>query len=170
MTVLAMGFGRMTTAWKLAVAATIAVIAVGTFAAWKPGIFSGAEIAPTAVAQSQPTPNPTSAAGGATAAPVLELAEKQLDLIKVAPVGEHVFPLQEGAVGSIDFDEDMSVQVFTPYQGKIIAAFAKVGDAVEKGKPLFTIDSPDLIQAESTLMAAAATFDQNNRALIRAQK
>jgi len=41
---------------------------------------------------------------------------------------------------------------------------------VAKGKPLFTIDSPDLVQAESTLIGAAATYDQNNRALIRAQK
>ena len=74
------------------------------------------------------------------------------------------------AVGSIDFDEDLSVQVFTSYQGKIISAFAQVGDEVQQGKPLFTIDSPDLIQAESTLIGAAAALDLTSRALIRAQK
>ncbi len=122
------------------------------------------------MAQSQPAPNPAAASGGAPAEPVLELTDKQLDLIKIGPVGTHVFPLQKEAVGSIDFNEDMSVQVFTPYQGKIIAAFAQVGDEVQKGKPLFTIDSPDLIQAESTLIGAAATFDLTSRALIRAKQ
>ncbi|MGO8915818.1 MAG: efflux RND transporter periplasmic adaptor subunit [Stellaceae bacterium] len=160
-----MGHGR-----KIAAGAAIAVIAVGTFAAWVSGAFVGATVAPDAVAQSQPTPNPIPSSGGAAAAPILELTQNQLGSIKIAEVGEHVFPLQKVAVGSIDFNEDLSIQVFTPYQGKIISAFAQVGDEVEKGKPLFTIDSPDLIQAESTLIGAAATLDLTSRALIRAQK
>jgi len=150
-------------------AAAATVVAGGTFVAWNGGLFARAGITPDAAhaaeAASPVTPNPAP-----DAAPVLELNEKQLGLIKIAPVGEHTFPVQQEAVGSIDFDEDLSVQVFTQYQGKIIAAFAQIGDEVAKGTPLFTIDSPDLVQAESTLIAAAATYDQNNRALIRAQK
>jgi membrane fusion protein, heavy metal efflux system len=164
-----MRFGGTTTPRRL-VAAAIAIMAIGTVAAWKSGVIGGAAIAPPAVAQSQPAPNPAAASGGAPAEPVLQLTDKQLDLIKIGPAGTHVFPLQKEAVGSIDFNEDMSVEVFTPYQGKIIAAFAQVGDEVQKGKPLFTIDSPDLIQAESTLIGAAATFDLTSRALIRAKR
>jgi len=164
----------MTTARKLVVAATLAAIAGGSVAAWKSGVFSGTTIAPSAAnaatADAQTTSNPVAAADSAATTPALELTDGQLDSIKVAPVGEHVFPLQQDAVGSIDFDEDMSVQVSTPYQGKIISAFAQVGDEVRKGQPLFTIDSPDLLQAESTLIGAAATYDQNNRALLRARK
>ena len=52
----------------------------------------------------------------------------------------------------------MAVQVFTPYQGRIIGLFASVGDDVKKGQTLFTIDSPDLLQAESTLIAAAGVL------------
>jgi hypothetical protein len=37
---------------------------------------------------------------------------------------ERDFPVEKDAVGSIDFNEDMTVQVFTPYQGRIIALFA----------------------------------------------
>jgi cobalt-zinc-cadmium efflux system membrane fusion protein len=169
-----MGFSPMTTARKFVVAATLAAVAGGGFVAWKSGIFGGATLAPAAanaaVADAQTTSNPGPATDATATAPVLELTDKQLDSIKVGPVGEHVFPVQQDAVGSIDFDEDMSVQVFTPYQGKIISAFAQVGDEVQKGQPLFTIDSPDLLQAESTLIGAAATCDQNNRALIRARK
>jgi membrane fusion protein, heavy metal efflux system len=164
-----MQFDRIIAARKLAIAATITVI-VGTAAAWMFGVFSAASVAPDAAAQSEPNAAPSPASVGTDAAPVLELTDKQLDLIKIAPVGAHVFPLQKEAVGSIDFNEDLSVQVFTPYQGKIISAFAQIGEEVEKGKPLFTIDSPDLVQAESTLIAAAATFDLTSRALVRAQR
>ena len=97
----------------------------------------------------------------------VDLSETQQGSVKVEPVGEHVFPIEKSAVGSIDFNEDMSVQVFTPYQGKIIALFGDIGDDVKKGQTLFTIDSPDLLQAESTLIAAAGVLDLTTRALAR---
>jgi cobalt-zinc-cadmium efflux system membrane fusion protein len=163
-----MGLGWTTATRNLVAAGTIAVIAVGSYAAGKYGALSGAAITPLAAAQSQPSPNPARASDAASTDPVLELIEKQLASIKIAPVGEHVFPLQKEAVGNIDFDENMSVQVFASYQGKIIAASAQVGDEVEKGTPLFTIDSPDLVQAESTLISASGVFELTTRALARA--
>jgi cobalt-zinc-cadmium efflux system membrane fusion protein len=110
-----------------------------------------------------------SAAAGSSPAPSLQLSDSQLASIKIAPVGHDSFSVEKEAVGSIDFDEDLSVQVFTPYQGKIIAAFAQLGDVVQKGQPLYTIDSPDLVQAESTLIGAAATLDLTNKELERAR-
>jgi cobalt-zinc-cadmium efflux system membrane fusion protein len=98
------------------------------------------------------------------------LNDKQLASVKVEAVGEHEFPVQKTAVGSIDFNEDMTVQIFTPYQGKIIALFAKVGDEVKKGETLFTIDSPDLLQAESTLIAAVGVMELTTRNLARLQE
>jgi cobalt-zinc-cadmium efflux system membrane fusion protein len=97
----------------------------------------------------------------------IELSDTQLASVKVAPVEERAFPVEKEAVGSIDFDEDMSVQVFTPYQGRIIALYASLGDDVKKGQTLFTIDSPDLLQAESTLIAAAGVLDFTTRNLAR---
>src|SRR5215468_10169696 len=61
----------------------------------------------------------------------------------------------------------MSVQVFTPYAGRIIGLFASVGDDVKKGQTLFTIDSPDLLQAESSLIAAAGVLQFTTRHLAR---
>ena len=89
----------------------------------------------------------------------VDLTDSQLAAVKVEPVEERDFPVEKEAVGSIDFNEDMAVQVFTPYQGRIIALFAEVGDDVKKGQTLFTIDSPDLLQAESTLIAAAGVLE-----------
>lgn len=97
----------------------------------------------------------------------VDLSDAQLAAVKVEPVGERDFPREKEAVGSIDFDEEMLVQVFTPYAGRIIGLFASVGDDVKKGQTLFTIDSPDLLQAESTLIAAAGVLDLTTRNLAR---
>ena len=99
----------------------------------------------------------------------VELTPGQLEAIKVEPVGVCPFAVEKEAVGTISFVDDLSVQVFPPYQGKIIDAFADLGDKVQKGQPLYTIDSPDLIQAESTLIGAEATFDLTSKELARAK-
>jgi cobalt-zinc-cadmium efflux system membrane fusion protein len=100
----------------------------------------------------------------------VELAPSQLNAIKIQPVGTYEFPLEKGAVGSIDYDEDLSVQVLSPYQGKILTPLANLGDEVQKGQPLYTIDSPDLIQAESSLIGAAASFALTTKELARAKE
>ena len=97
----------------------------------------------------------------------VDLSETQRNSVKVEPVGDHVFTIEKSAVGSIDFNEDMSLQVFTEYQGKINGLFGKIGDEVKKGQTLFTIDSPDLVQAKSTLIAAAGVLDLTTHALAR---
>jgi cobalt-zinc-cadmium efflux system membrane fusion protein len=97
----------------------------------------------------------------------VDLSDAQLATVKVEPVGERDFPREKEAVGSISFNQDLEVQVFTPYQGRIIALFAEVGNDVKRGQTLFTIDSPDLLQAESTLIAAAGVMDLTTRNLAR---
>ncbi|MBV8393326.1 MAG: efflux RND transporter periplasmic adaptor subunit [Alphaproteobacteria bacterium] len=94
----------------------------------------------------------------------VELSQAQARAVEVAPVGRATFQLARSAVGNIDFNQNMLVQVFTPYQGRIIATHANVGDRVLRGQLLFTVDSPDLLQAESSLIAAAgvATLQARN--------
>ena len=101
------------------------------------------------------------------AADTVELSEKQVAAIKVEPAGEHLFKVEKGAVGNIDYNQDMAVQVFTNYQGCIIGLFAKVGDDVKKDRTLFTIDSPGLLQAKSTLIAADGVLLMQTRVLNR---
>jgi membrane fusion protein, heavy metal efflux system len=97
----------------------------------------------------------------------VELSESQAKAIKTEPVGEHVFPQEQQALGNIDFNQELLTQVFTPYQGRILKAFASIGDIVKKDQTLFTIDSPDLVQAESTLIAAAGVLDLTTKTLER---
>jgi cobalt-zinc-cadmium efflux system membrane fusion protein len=99
----------------------------------------------------------------------LELSPSQLNSIKIEPVASYQFPVEKDAVGNIDFDEDLSVQVFPAYQGTILKTFGELGARVQKDQPLYTIKSPDLIQAESNLIGAAATFELTNKELLRVQ-
>ncbi|MDR3417004.1 MAG: efflux RND transporter periplasmic adaptor subunit [Nevskia sp.] len=100
----------------------------------------------------------------------VDLNDNQIKAIKFGPAQNHTFSPQRVAVGSIDFDENLAVQVFPPYQGRIIKAYAEIGDEVKKGQTLFTIESPDLIQAESTLIGAAGVYELTTAALARAKQ
>ena len=106
-------------------------------------------------------------ARGAAAEQSVDLSEKQTEGLKIGKVATHEFAIQKTAVGTIDFNENMSVQVFSQYQGKIVNAFFNIGDDVKQGDVLFTIDSPDLLQAESTLLAAAGVLELQKKTLAR---
>lgn len=113
---------------------------------------------------------PIAASKATPSDPMVELSATQLQAIKVAPVGTFAFAVDKDAVGSISFADDLSVDVYPSYQGKIIECLAELGDQVHKGQPLYTIDSPDLIQAESNLIAAAAALDLTSKELERAKE
>ena len=148
---------------SIAVIALIA-IAVVVYGAWRLSQGSKPELGSTAHASAE--------AGDTSNAPPREkdsvdLSDSQLASVKVEPLEDRDFPVEKDAIGSIDFDEEMAVQVFTPYQGRIIALYGSVGDDVKKGQTLFTIDSPDLLTAESTLIAAAGVLELTTRSLTR---
>jgi cobalt-zinc-cadmium efflux system membrane fusion protein len=108
--------------------------------------------------------------GDPLAAVSVELSPSEFTQFKIEPATERDFAIQPETVGTIDFNQEMSVQVFTPFQGKIITLFAKAGDDVQKDAPLFTIDSPDLVQAEATLVSTTGTLNLTTRVLQRAKQ
>jgi cobalt-zinc-cadmium efflux system membrane fusion protein len=97
----------------------------------------------------------------------VDLSEKQASALKIGPVTSRDFTVFKTAVGTIDFNEDLLVQVFSQYPGKILKANFNIGDDVKSGDILFTIDSPDLLQAESTVLAAAGVLELQKRTLAR---
>jgi len=143
--------------WRILVGMGLVVVAL---AAW--WVFSS----PSTV-----RPSEKSAGKGRAPAPIrkieVELTEQQAKAIQVAPVGRADFELIRQAVGNIDFNQNMVVQVFTPNAGRIIATQVNAGDRVLRGQTLFTIDSPDLLQAESTLISAAGVAALQARNLKR---
>src|SRR5260370_25412416 len=73
--------------------------------------------------------SPNGAAPRASADPLtadsVELSAAEVEQFKVTPAGERVFTIQRDAVGTIDFNQEMSVAVFPPVPGKIITLFAR---------------------------------------------
>jgi cobalt-zinc-cadmium efflux system membrane fusion protein len=169
-----MGFDKKSALVGAILATAVLILALGTYLL----AFSGG---PSSDASAPSTPNgqeakgssaktPPRALGGSLAASSVELSPQEFQKFKVEPAGEHDFKIQREAVGNIDFNREMSVDVFAPFPGKIVTLFAKAGDDVQKGAMLFTIDSPDLVQAESTLISAAGTLNFTTRALERAKQ
>lgn len=82
------------------------------------------------------------------------LTERQAQQVAVLPSQWRAFDRRLQAVGYIDFDQDRLAQVSSPYQGRVRQVLVQVGDRVARGQVLFTVDSADLTQAESNLVAA----------------
>jgi cobalt-zinc-cadmium efflux system membrane fusion protein len=151
----------------LAVAAI--VIAAGAYALFFPNPWRSSDQAGTR-AVAAPAAKPPSDANSVT------LGEGELKTVKVEEVGTREFRIARDAVGKIAFNDDATVPVFPPYQGRITQLFAKPGDDVAKGQIMFEIDSPDLVNAESALITAAGNVQQTRgqldlttRALARAK-
>jgi len=71
--------------------------------------------------------------------------------------------------GAIAVDDTRTTAVFSPFTGRITRVFAKVGDHVRAGAPLFAIDAGEVVQAQSDLLTAAAQVRQTKAALLRQQ-
>ncbi len=112
------------------------------------------------------------AAGASTPQPTTSvyLTDLQLKLVKVAPAELHDFASHREAVGYIEFNQDRTVPVLSPWAGRVKRVFVKAGDDVRQGDALFSVDSPDLVQAESTLIATAGALQLTTKALERAKK
>jgi membrane fusion protein, heavy metal efflux system len=87
----------------------------------------------------------------------------QLNIVKVNP---HPFRTQKTAIGQIAFNEDASTVVLTPFSGRVTRLIAKIGDEVRRGDPLFEIDSPEVVQAQTDLIAAVQGLEKAKSALI----
>jgi membrane fusion protein, heavy metal efflux system len=151
-------------------AVLLALIAIGGAAfVWGRGFIefadgrSGRKDQVAAVEPSRP-----GGSAGAANEQIVELSDKQTGTLKIGPVASREFALLKTAVGTIDFNENLLVQVFSQYQGKILKAFYNIGEEVQSGEVLFTIDSPDLLAAESALLAAGGVLELQKRTLARA--
>ena len=111
------------------------------------------------------TANPPQQSNSISNAPAessVELSGDQLNAIKIEPVEMLAFPIVKTGIGSIDFennlysDPSLSTQVFPPSAGKIIKVFVELGDEVQRGQPLYSIENSDTNQCELTVQSPIA--------------
>jgi cobalt-zinc-cadmium efflux system membrane fusion protein len=94
-----------------------------------------------------------------------KLQQIHVDVVKLGdvPVGEVVSP------GKIEVNPNKVSRVVLPVAGRVSTVLVKLGDAVERGQPVLTLESPDADAAHSAYLQAMAAIVQSKSALGKAQ-
>jgi len=114
----------------------------------------------SAVTPVQPTKDPN----------IVQVSADQMHQLNVVTVDVYPFRQQKLAIGQIAFNDDASTVVQTPFSGRVTRVLAKIGDDVKRGDPLFEIDSPEVVQAQTDLIAALHGLDKAKSQLVAAQR
>jgi membrane fusion protein, heavy metal efflux system len=116
--------------------------------------------------------SPASAAAPPPAAApgTVRIGADQMHQLELVKVGMCTFRQQKTAIGQIAFNEDASTNVFTPFSGRVVRLMARVGDEVKRGDSLFEIDSPEVVQSQTDLIAALHSRDKTKTALATAKR
>jgi cobalt-zinc-cadmium efflux system membrane fusion protein len=93
-------------------------------------------------------------------AETVQVTADQMHQLSIVNVKLHPFRMQKTAIGQIAFNEDASTVVLTPFAGRVTRLIAKIGDLVKRGDPLFEIDSPEVVQAQTDLIAAVQGLEK----------
>jgi len=101
---------------------------------------------------------------------VVRVSQEQLHQLDIMPVSSHKFRVYKVAVGQIAFNEDASTLVATPFTGRVTRVIAKIGDVVKPGDPLFEVDSPEVVQAQTDLISALHAVERARMTLLVAQR
>lgn len=82
--------------------------------------------------------------------------DQQWATLKFAIAQSRNFRAETQTDGRIATDDDRTTQVFSPYSGRVTRMFAKVGDTVSAGQPLFAVQASEFVQGQSDLATALA--------------
>jgi membrane fusion protein, heavy metal efflux system len=110
---------------------------------------------PSASATPPVAPPPTKSAD------TVRVTDDQTHQLAIVPVETRMFRILKPALGQIAFNEDASTVVLTPFSGRVTKLIAKIGDEAKRGDPLFEIDSPEVVQAQTDLIAAVQGLDKS---------
>jgi cobalt-zinc-cadmium efflux system membrane fusion protein len=94
----------------------------------------------------------------------------QIHQLTVVAVELCPFRVQKPAIGQIAFNEDASTTVLAPFSARVTRLIAKLGDVVKRGDPLFEIDSPEVVQAQTDLIAAIHALEKAKSLLALAKR
>lgn len=91
----------------------------------------------------------------------VRVTDDQTHQLAIVLVESRMFRIQKPAIGQIAFNEDASTVVLTPFSGRVTRLIAKIGDDIKRGEPLFEIDSPEVVQAQTELISAVQALDKS---------
>jgi cobalt-zinc-cadmium efflux system membrane fusion protein len=118
----------------------------------------------------QPAPLPAPAAAATRNPGEFRLSETEMRGLRIEPVHSLAFRPERVAAGRIVVNDDRATPMFAPYTGRVTRAFARVGDRVEAGAPLYEIETPDVTAAANDLLAALDNVQKTRTALDQARR
>ena len=94
----------------------------------------------------------------------------QLAYIKTSHAIISPLPVSEVLIARLALAENLTARIFPAVAGRILQLHAEIGDQIDAGAPLATIDSPDFGAAMADLHKAEANVIQKQLTYRRAQK
>ena len=110
-------------------------------------------LTPAAEAHREPLPKAAKSAG-------YRPTSEQWQTLSVETVDEMPFRTLLLTDGKIAIDEDHTTPVFSPYTGRVLKLFAKPGDHIQQGSPLFLVEASDMVQGQNDFIAARAALNK----------
>ena len=163
------GTGRLAMRWRL-LALSVACSGLLLMAACQRG-GDGAPSATASPSSASPAATELSGSMGGTnlvAVPTDSPRFKQLrvEAVQVRNMVTH----EVVAPGRISVNPNRVSRLLPPVQGRVLKVMAKLGDFVEQGQPLLSVDSPDADAAVSSYLQAEAAERQARFALTKADR
>jgi membrane fusion protein, heavy metal efflux system len=85
---------------------------------------------------------------------ILRPTETEWKSLRIVTVEAIPFRSESVAEGNIAIDDDLATPVYSPYSGRVVELFAKPGDLVERGAPLFSVEASEFAEAQNDLITA----------------
>ena len=114
-----------------------------------------------AVPTSRAPTSPASAAATPRGTVTIDARRQQLIGVRIVPVTRESLAQTVRAVGVVRYDETRQSDINLKVEGWVRDLYVdRTGQAVEKGQPLFTLYSPDLVTTQQEYLLALKTRDQ----------
>jgi cobalt-zinc-cadmium efflux system membrane fusion protein len=95
-------------------------------------------------------------AGEASPPGTFRATAQQLKTLTIEAVSMHGFVSEELTEGKIAVNGDRTTPVYSPFSGRVTRVVAGLGDTVNQGATLATVEASEFVQAQSDLATAAA--------------
>ncbi len=89
------------------------------------------------------------------------------DRLKIAPARLEKISTRLVTPASVESDPARTAKITPPLPGRVVKLFVRFGASVKKGDPLLTIDSPDLVAAQTDYLKAKSALALAERTLGR---
>lgn len=96
--------------------------------------------------------------------------EEQWTSLHIEPVKAQDFQGQQVTDGAIATNDNATVNVFSPFSGRVARVYAKFGDTVKQGDKLMTVEASEFVQGQNDLIAAKAALSTALAQLRQAEK